>query len=110
MFFLAVRSPSLTASSKRRKVQNRAAQRAYRERKDKAILDLRELLNQKDNQYQALQADHEQLQQQYEKLLAAKHDTSSLSMTTTCAPSDLLASDLAGEHAKRPKRHSHGRE
>ena len=74
----------------RRKVQNRAAQRAYRERKEKAFTDLREQLEEKETQFQALQADHKQLQEQFEKMRAAKYDHSSLGMTVTCDPSDIL--------------------
>lgn len=86
--------PNLTIrqanNSQRRKGQNRAAQRAYRERKEKALCQLRELLDQKEKQFQALQKDHEDLQDRYEKLLASREQTDSLSITLTYDQNDPL--------------------
>ncbi|ETN43790.1 uncharacterized protein HMPREF1541_11114 [Cyphellophora europaea CBS 101466] len=51
-------SPTTTTDGyERRKVQNRAAQRAYRERKEKALSDLKGVLERKEFQLQALQQD-----------------------------------------------------
>lgn len=58
----------------RRKVQNRTAQRAYRERKEKALSDLRELLDHKESQYQTLQKEHLELQKKYTSLLKGSSD------------------------------------
>lgn len=58
----------------RRKVQNRAAQRAYRDRKEKALAELRELLDEKEILYQRLQSDHRELQHKYDKILAAQRE------------------------------------
>ena len=92
----------------RRKVQNRAAQRAYRGRKEKAISDLRCLLDKTEHEYRALQADHKQLQEKYEKLRAAQQDASDRVMTATCAPADLLSTATQGLNAKGPKQDRHG--
>lgn len=103
-FYLA---PPLTCLQ-RRKVQNRSAQRAYRERKEKAITDLRELLDKRELQYQALQADHTALKEQYEKLRASKESSSNLSMTTTCDPSDLLSTGMGTIDPDIPRSEDHG--
>lgn len=92
---------TLTVFVQRRKVQNRAAQRAYRERKEKALTDLRDMLEKKDTQYQALQQDHRVLQEQYKELLAAKQGPSALSITPTLSPADLLASQLDEVEGRR---------
>ena len=87
-------------------MQNRAAQRAYRERKEKALTDLRELLDKKDNQFQALQQDHKQLQQQYERLLVAKQGPSGLS--TTLAPNELFPADTGDGIRPNSMQQDHG--
>lgn len=94
-------SQTLTFVLQRRKVQNRAAQRAYRERKEKALTDLRDMLEKKDTQYQALQKDHRVLQEQYKELLAAKQGPSTLSVTPTLAPADLFSTQSGEVEARR---------
>jgi hypothetical protein len=63
----------------RRKVQNRAAQRAYRERKEKALYEMKELLEQKESQLQALQQDYGNLKHKYEQLLSSQRRESDAS-------------------------------
>ncbi|KPI34697.1 uncharacterized protein AB675_9452 [Cyphellophora attinorum] len=74
------------ARNERRKVQNRAAQRAYRERKEKALADMRDLLDRKESQFQALRKDHEELQQKYENLVQLRES----STPSTCNPRNLF--------------------
>ncbi|KAF2673647.1 hypothetical protein BT63DRAFT_162394 [Microthyrium microscopicum] len=52
----------------RRETQNRAAQRAFRERKEKRARDLEEQLTSVTDKYKELESDYSQLQQSYDKL------------------------------------------
>jgi len=57
-----------TQTSSRRRAQNRAAQRAFRERKEKRARDLEEQLASVTEKYKELESDYTQLQQSYDKL------------------------------------------
>ena len=48
------------------------------------------MLEKRESEFKALQQDHRKLQEQYERLLAAKQDTTTLSATTTLTSSDLF--------------------
>ena len=56
------------ATSGRRRAQNRAAQRAFRERKEKHARDLEEQLKAMTDKYRTLEANHAELGAAYEKL------------------------------------------
>jgi hypothetical protein len=55
-------------SLQRRRAQNRAAQRAFRERKEKRAKDLEEQLSIMTEKYKDLETEHLNLQESYEKL------------------------------------------
>jgi AP-1-like factor len=55
-------------SFQRRRAQNRAAQRAFRERKEKHARDLEIQLNELTTKYQRLETSHAELNVAYEKL------------------------------------------
>ncbi|TID23614.1 hypothetical protein E2P81_ATG03178 [Venturia nashicola] len=56
------------ATSGRRRAQNRAAQRAFRERKEKHARDLEVQLNELTTKYQSLETSHAELTAAYDKL------------------------------------------
>ncbi|KFA48238.1 hypothetical protein S40293_11420 [Stachybotrys chartarum IBT 40293] len=56
----------------RRRAQNRASQRAYRERKEQRIRDLEILLEESDRKHQSLSHDYSALRVEYEKLLSER--------------------------------------
>lgn len=56
------------ATSGRRRAQNRAAQRAFRERKEKHARDLEQKLSELTVKYQSLETSHSELTAAYEKL------------------------------------------
>lgn len=56
------------ATSGRRRAQNRAAQRAFRERKEKHAKDLEQKLSELTVKYQSLETSHSELTAAYEKL------------------------------------------
>ncbi|OAX83848.1 hypothetical protein ACJ72_01778 [Emergomyces africanus] len=60
---------TLTLAQSRRKEQNRAAQRAFRERKERRVRDLEEELNQYKSNYSSLMEDHKSLKRQIEKVV-----------------------------------------
>ncbi|KLJ05761.1 hypothetical protein EMPG_10801 [Blastomyces silverae] len=59
---------ALTPAQSRRKEQNRAAQRAFRERKERRVRDLEQELNRYKNNYSSLMEDHRSLKRQIEKV------------------------------------------
>ncbi|EGE84986.1 BZIP transcription factor, variant [Blastomyces dermatitidis ATCC 18188] len=59
---------TLTPAQSRRKEQNRAAQRAFRERKERRVRDLEQELNQYKSNYSSLMEDHRSLKRQIEKV------------------------------------------
>ncbi|PGH31623.1 hypothetical protein GX50_05615 [[Emmonsia] crescens] len=59
---------TLTPAQSRRKEQNRAAQRAFRERKERRVRDLEQELNQCKSNYSSLMEDHKSLKRQIEKV------------------------------------------
>ncbi|PGH05064.1 hypothetical protein GX51_03162 [Blastomyces parvus] len=59
---------TLTPAQSRRKEQNRAAQRAFRERKERRVRDLEQELNQYKSNYTSLMEDHRSLKRQIEKV------------------------------------------
>lgn len=59
---------SYTNSSQRRRAQNRAAQRAFRERKEKHARDLEVQLSALSEKYNKLEMSHTELNAAYEKL------------------------------------------
>ncbi|OJD24539.1 hypothetical protein ACJ73_04098 [Blastomyces percursus] len=58
---------TLTPAQSRRKEQNRAAQRAFRERKERRVRDLEQELNKYKSNYSSLMEDHRSLKRQIEK-------------------------------------------
>ncbi|KAF2433576.1 hypothetical protein EJ08DRAFT_59645 [Tothia fuscella] len=76
------------ATSGRRRAQNRAAQRAFRERKEKHARDLEVQLAELSNKYQSLETTHAELSAAYDKLqktlelLTTKEDVDSGSAET----------------------------
>ncbi|OJD19694.1 hypothetical protein AJ78_00317 [Emergomyces pasteurianus Ep9510] len=59
---------TLTPAQSRRKEQNRAAQRAFRERKERRVRDLEQELSQYKTNYSSLMEDHKSLKRQIEKV------------------------------------------
>ncbi|EEH09068.1 conserved hypothetical protein [Histoplasma capsulatum G186AR] len=59
---------TLTPAQCRRKEQNRAAQRAFRERKERRVRDLEQELNRYKSNYSSLMEDHKSLKRQIEKI------------------------------------------
>ncbi|KAI1494990.1 hypothetical protein F5X96DRAFT_665192 [Biscogniauxia mediterranea] len=81
----------------RRRAQNRASQRAYRERKDQRIKDLEDLLSQTQQKNDVLSQAYETLQAEYVKLKGDKctqNDYQHANLAYGPAAVGLLASDL----------------
>ncbi|KAI9708801.1 MAG: hypothetical protein M1820_003756 [Bogoriella megaspora] len=84
--------PNLTPAQSRRKAQNRAAQRAFRERKERHVRDLEAKLTALESQSHSLQSDNERL-----KLALQRAETENEILRATSA-----TNPLSGSHPSSP--------
>jgi len=80
---------SLTPAQSRRKAQNRAAQRAFRERKERHVKDLEQRLNLLEQNSNSLAADNERLKLQLQKVETENEILRATSANSHSTPSGL---------------------
>ncbi|EEH34073.1 hypothetical protein PAAG_05122 [Paracoccidioides lutzii Pb01] len=76
---------TLTPAQSRRKAQNRAAQRAFRERKERRVRDLEQELNEYKSNYSSLMEDNESLKRQMAKVAMENEILRATSINSTGA-------------------------